>query len=186
MSSLVDLITKVTAPLRNRVANMVARAVISAVDDAKKVQLVQLGLLTDETRDDIERFQEYGFTSNPPTGSEAVVVFVGGSREHGLAIGTEDRRYRIRNLTSGEVAVYDKTGSKIVLKANGNIELTPSSGTTALVGDVTVSGTLTATTDVVGGGKSLKNHVHVMTVAQSPIAVAGAVGTISGTSGAPS
>ncbi len=185
MNSIVRLVAKMISPLRNRVSNMVARAVISSVDDGKKVQAIQLGLLSDETRDDVERFQEYGFTSNPPIDSEAVVVFVGGVREHGLAIGVEDRRYRIRNLASGEVAVYDQTGSKIVLKSNGNIELVPSSGTTTITGDVSVSGTLTATTDVVGGGKSLKNHTHTMTPVQSPIAVAGAVGTISGTSGAP-
>lgn len=33
-------------------------------------------------------------------------------------------------------------------------------GTVAIDGDVTVTGTLTAETDVVGGGKSLKDHKH--------------------------
>lgn len=177
---------KMLSPLVQRIANLVSTAVVSGVDDSKKLQSLQVGVLADETREDVVRFQNYGFSSMPKADAEAVVLFPDGNREHGLAICVDDRRYRIRNLTSGEVVVYDHQGSKIVLKSNGDIELTPASGKAAFVGDVTVSGTLTATTDVVGGGKSLKNHTHIMTPAQSPIAVAGAVGTISGTSGAPS
>lgn len=117
----VKVLNKLLAPLRQRLANMVARAVLTAVNDTKKMQLVQLDLLTDETRDDVERFQNYGFSSSPKPGAEAVVLFVGGSREHGLAVCVDDRQYRIKHLTSGEVAVYDHLGSKIVLKSNGNI-----------------------------------------------------------------
>lgn len=156
-----DPLDRKLGPLARRVASMVARAVVKVVDEAKKMQLVQVVLSEGETRDEVERPQNYGFSSVPLDGAEAVVVFVGGRRDHGLAIAVDDRRYRIRNLESGEVAVYDRTGSKIVLKANGDIELTPSSGTAKFVGDVSVTGTLTATTDVIGGGKSLKTHSHL-------------------------
>ena len=183
---MLDQLARLLAPLQRRISNMIARGVVSKVDDAQDVQGMQLDLLTDETRDGIERFQNYGFTSKPMEGAEAVVVFVDGRRDNGLVIAVDDRRYRVVSLEDGEVAIYDSTGSVVKLKANGDISLTPSSGTVAVTGDITVSGTLTATTDVVGGGKSLKNHTHIMTPAQSPLAVAGAVGTISGTSGAPS
>lgn len=165
-------ILKIMHPLRQRVANMVARGNLERVDDAKKMQLVQLSLLESETRDEVERVQNYGFTSVPEQGAEAAVVFVGGKRDHGLVVAIDDRRYRVKNLESGEVAVYDKSGSKIVLKANGDIELTPSSGKVKLTGDLEVSGavavagdidsdaTITGATDVVGGGKSLKTHTH--------------------------
>lgn len=155
------------APLKNRVANMVARAVVSAVDDAKKVQVVQLDLLEGETRNEVERLQNYGFTSKPRAGAEAAVIFVGGRRDHGLAIAVDDRRYRVTNLESGEVAVYNDTGAKIVFKANGDIELTPKPGqkvkvasNVEITGDVNATGTITGSTDVVGGGKSLKTHTH--------------------------
>jgi phage baseplate assembly protein V len=119
----IDLVNRMLAPLRIRVANMIARAVVQLVDDTTKMQLVQLGVLADETRT-AERFQSYGFTSVPLPGAEAVVVFPGGRRDHGLAIAVEDRRYRIRNLQSGEVAVYTDQGDSIVIKRGGTIQVT--------------------------------------------------------------
>lgn len=165
-------------PLRNRVANLVARAVLNTVDDAKKMQILQASLGEGETRDELERFQNYGFTSHPVPGAEAVTLSVGGRRDHVLVIAVDDRRYRLTALAEGEVAVYDQTGSSVVLKANGDLELTPSSGVTTITGDVTVTGTLTATTDVIGGGKSLKTHTHPYTDVSD-------AGTANKTTGAP-
>lgn len=185
----VDGLTRWIAPLKNRVANMVARAVVSAIDDSKKIQLVQLDLLEGETRNEVERFQNYGFTSKPRSGAEAVVLFVGGRRDHGLAIVVDDRRYRFINLSDGEVAVYNDTGARIVFKANGDIELVPKPGQKVKVSsDVEVTGTLTASTDVVGGGKSLKTHTHSPNsfVVAGTSATGGPVtGTATGTTGAP-
>lgn len=146
-------------PLRNRISNMVSRAVVQLVDDTTKMQLMQLSMLEDETRSEVERFQEYGFTSVPLPGAEAAVVFVGGRRDHGLIVAVGDRRYRLTGLVGGEVAMHDNTGSKIVMKANGDIQIVPSSG------QVTVTGTLAASVDVIGGGKSLKTHTHPVTTA---------------------
>ncbi len=112
------------APLRTRIANMVSRAVVKLVNDSKKMQLMQLDILDGESRDEIERFQDYGFTSVPLEGAEAVVIFPGGRRDHGLTIVVDDRRYRLRNLESGEVAMYTDQGDSIVIKRGGNIEVT--------------------------------------------------------------
>jgi phage baseplate assembly protein V len=197
-----DDVVRLVTPLARRVANLVSRAIVRKVDDAKKVQELQLDVLDGETRDEIERFQEYGFTSVPLDGAEAVVVFVGGRREHGLAIGVEDRRYRIGNLASGETAVYNHTGAKIVFKANGDIEATPKpgqklsisgpveiNGDVTITGDVDSSGTVTASNDVVGGGKSLATHTHSATlnlVGTTATAGSPLVGTATGSTGAPS
>jgi phage baseplate assembly protein V len=94
----------------------VARGIIRLVSDSLKVQELQVSLLADETRDGVERFAEYGFTSHPLPGAECIVVCVGGSRDHGIAIATEDRRYRKRDLQQGEVAVYDDQEQTIHLK----------------------------------------------------------------------
>ena len=128
MHPLLKLCSQMVAPVARRVANLVGRGVITATDDSTKIQLSQVSLLDGEVRDEIENFQAYGFTSNPRDGAEAVVVFVGGRRDHGLAIQVADRRYRIRNLESGEVAIYNDTGAKIVLRASGDIEVTPKTG----------------------------------------------------------
>lgn len=50
------------------------------------------------------------------------------------------------------------SGLSIVLKPDGITISAP--GGIAITGDVNITGTLTATVDVVGGGKSLKGHKH--------------------------
>ncbi len=162
-----DSITRMLRPLSVRIANMVGRAVVKSADDSKKVQELQVSLLEGEVRDEVEHLQGYGFTSVPLEGAEAVVIFVGGRRDHGFCVGTDDRRHRPTGLQPGEVAVYNNAGAKIVIKASGDIEATPAAGKkfkvvgeTELGGNVSVTGTLTASTDVVGGGKSLNTHTH--------------------------
>ncbi len=120
---MIDAVTRLLAPLRNRIANMVARAVVQLVADGGKLQALQLVVGADETRDGCERFQEYGFTSMPLAGAEAVVLFVGGRRDHGLVVAVDDRRHRMAGLEAGEVALYTNAGQSIVLKADGSIEI---------------------------------------------------------------
>ncbi len=103
---------------------MVSRAVIKLVTDAAKLQKVQIGMLADEERGDVERFQNYGFTSVPHADAEAIAVSVGGSRSHMVVIAVDDRRYRLAGLEDGEVAIYTDEGDKIVLKRGREIEVT--------------------------------------------------------------
>lgn len=120
-------LSKILAPIRMRLANMVSRAVVKIVNDDAKVQLLQLGVLAGETHDKVERLQEYGFTSVPLPGSEALVLFVGGRRDHGIVVATDDRRHRMKGLEPGEVALYHHMGSHVLLKNDGSIEVTGTS-----------------------------------------------------------
>lgn len=111
-------------PILNRLANLVARVVLSRVDDSKKMQSVQITALDGETRENVERVQQYGFTSVPQEGAEGVAVFVGGYRDHGLVVAMDDRRYRPTGLQAGEVAVYTDQGDKVVIERGGTIRVT--------------------------------------------------------------
>lgn len=75
---------------------------------------------------------------------------------------------------SGEIAVSNASGS-YSLKADGNIEFRPAS-TVTVIGNVEVQGTVTASVDVIGGGKSLKTHTHVgpATAPDGPVSNTGA------------
>jgi phage baseplate assembly protein V len=103
-------------PLRNQLTNLVARAVVSLADDSLKMQLLQLTIGEGETRDGAERFQQYGLTSVPLEGAEAVVLSVGGRRDHLLVVAVDDRRHRLKDLVAGEVALYTDEGAKVHLK----------------------------------------------------------------------
>ena len=95
-----------TAPLRRRIAMMVARGVVRRVDDARKLQELQIAALSGEIIGGAERFQEYGLSSVPLEGAEVVVVFQGGTRSHPLVISVDDRPRRPRGQPAGDVAIY--------------------------------------------------------------------------------
>lgn len=115
---------KLVAPLERRVKLMVNRAVVNLVDDSQNLQILQVGLRADELLDDVERFGQYGFTSNPPANSEAVVVAVGGALDHPIAVAVEDRNTRPTDLAEGESCLYTaQNGKRVYNKADGSIEL---------------------------------------------------------------
>jgi phage baseplate assembly protein V len=120
---LMDFLNRALAPLRRRVDNMVARALVRLVNDGTAKQELQLELLGDEVRDHCERFQQYGFTCVPLPGAQAVVVFVGGNRDHPLVTNVDDKRHRPTDMGAGEVKLYDCLGKFIYLREDGVLEI---------------------------------------------------------------
>lgn len=114
-----DELARHLGPMRGRVRMMVGRGTISAVDDGRQAQELQVEGLSDEVHDGVERFQDYGFTSHPLPGAEVVTVAVGGTRSHQIAVAIEDRRHRPLDLEPGEVAIYDDQGQIVILKRDG-------------------------------------------------------------------
>ena len=152
---MIDAIQKMTEGMRGRIQLMIGRAILSAISDSGKIQTAQVQLLADEVQDDVERIQEYGFTSVPLPGAEGVVVFVGGNRDHGLLIATDDRRYRLVGLEAGEVALYDDLGQKVHLTRSGIVidggglpVTVQNAPTVTITGDLHVDGNIVADGDV--------------------------------------
>lgn len=112
---------RLLAPLTNRIRMMIARAVISTVNDDTKVQQMCIKLLAGEMKDKVDRLQEYGFTSVPHSGMEAAVVFINGDRGNPMIVAVGDRKYRLKGLKNGEVAIYTDEGDHIHLKRNNTI-----------------------------------------------------------------
>lgn len=105
--------------LAHRLRLVVARAVLGLVNDAAKLQAVQVTLQEGVVRDKVEHFQSYGLTSVTHAGAEGVALAVGASTDHTVVIAVDDRRYRLRGLQTGEVALYDDMGHKVYLTRNG-------------------------------------------------------------------
>lgn len=145
-------IGKLTEDLRGKVGLMIGRALLAAINDAGAIQTAQAQLLADEVQDDVERVQEYGFTSVPLPGAEAVVAFVGGNRDHGLIIAVEDRRYRLTAMQPGEVALYTHLGDKIVIHADGSIAVQASAQVAITSPLVTLSGNLQVQGSIIAQG----------------------------------
>lgn len=78
------------------------RGKITLVVSSEPVQRVQLGGLADESLQDLEHLQEFGFSSNPPAGSDAVVIPLGGNTSHGVIVATQHGSFRVKNLKPGK------------------------------------------------------------------------------------
>ncbi len=115
---------KMMAGIKGRIGLMIGRAVLAALDDDGGRQYIQVTILSGEVRDRVERVQEYGFTSSPLPGAQAVILTVGGNRDHPVAIAVDDPRHRLHGLQPGEVAVYNHLDESIVIKLGGEIRIT--------------------------------------------------------------
>ena len=119
---LFQIIKKVLSPLARSIQLSIGRCILQAIDDDLGIQGVKVSLLEGEVKE-MERFQNYGFTSSPSSDAEGVCLFVGGNREHGICIALDNRKFRLKGLSEGQVALYDESGSKVLLKNDGTIEL---------------------------------------------------------------
>lgn len=153
--------------LMARVRGMISRAVVSLVNDSFKMQALQITLLAGQVPDDAEHFQHYGFTSVPHAGAEGIALAIGGSTGHTVVINVDDRRYRLKGLPYGEVALYDDLGHKvhltrdgIVIGGGGHPVVITDTPLLQVNASVVVTGSITATGDVTGSGISLSTHTH--------------------------
>lgn len=120
------MIEEIERRIRRAMANVRQsfRGVIRLVKSAGAVELVQIDALAGERLQDAELFQDYGYTSNPPPGTMAIVVPLGGKTSHGIVVATEHGTYRLKNLKPGEVAIYTDEGDSIIFKRGRLIEMT--------------------------------------------------------------
>jgi phage baseplate assembly protein V len=106
------------AAMKRRLDGMFARGTITTVHD-QKLQHLDARLLIGETPTRLEHFQHYGYTARPLAGAEVIAGFLGGNRDHGFVLGFDDRRYRLKGLADGEVALYDDQGQTVVIGRDG-------------------------------------------------------------------
>ncbi len=131
------------------------RGTVTAAKD-KMMRALQILLRGEETRDNLEHMEPYGFTSEPFTdgATDALVVFLDDDKAHGIVVNVADRRYRVQSLEQGEVCIYDDIGHKIHFKraeilvdgVSDPINVTTGGNITATSGGnitITASGTIT-------------------------------------------
>jgi len=99
------------------------RGRLTRVNSTLKVQQVQAKGLAGETLQDAELFQHFGFTSNPPAGTQCIIAPLGGQTSHSVIIATENEKYRVTALASGEVAIYSDEGARVVIKKGRIVEV---------------------------------------------------------------
>ncbi|WP_295055578.1 phage baseplate assembly protein [uncultured Fibrobacter sp.] len=144
-------------PIKARIRLMVGKCLISACEGLN----VDISLLVGESRENVDFYQQYGFSSRPVGKVAGVALFVGGSRDNGVVVASrgEDDDMGV-NLEPGEVSVHSRFGSEIRLKKDGSVVLKTSSNKFRIEGDLDVTGDVKAVCD--GVFVTLTGHTHLV------------------------
>jgi phage baseplate assembly protein V len=157
--------------LEARLRGIVRRAKPRSVDDTGAAQTAAVTVLNGEARTGVEILQPFGFASVPAPGSLMVVLAIGGDQGDlvGLPVASPDAR--MGKLEPGEAVIYGTAGQRVLCRADGSIEILSATkvylsgkpfevesasavsikapkvrieGTTWLMGDLHVAGSITA------------------------------------------
>lgn len=116
----------------------------------------QFSIQTDEIISKVRFVQNFGFVSEPPKESTAILAARAGAKDAATAIVIENRDGAV-SLAEGETVVYNNHGVAIHLKAGGDVEIT-GANLTVSAGDVSDQG---ATTPAMQDMRNLYNtHTH--------------------------
>ena len=107
-------------------STIISRCTVALASAAGKLQSLQIRMLADEVKDNVEHLEPYGFTSCPHAGAEGVAVFPGGDRSHGVVVVIADRRFRLQGLKPGEVAIYTDEGAKLHFERGNKLRIAAS------------------------------------------------------------
>ena len=115
-------VQRILAPIKRRLQLILSRGVGHLSNADTELQELQIELLSGEVLDGVEHMEPYGYTSNPHPGHEVVAASLAGKRSHTVCLVAADRRYRLKGLKNGEVALYTDEGDTVILKRGRVIE----------------------------------------------------------------
>lgn len=121
------------------------------------VQVVRAEALTNDARDDVERWQDYGFAAQPVDG-EGLILHAGG---HTIVL-RMDRINDRPQLQAGEVCVWHKDGAYVKLKAGRVVEVEGDEIVLRASTSITLDAPVTTVPQpsLVLGGKQIAGHDH--------------------------
>ncbi len=169
------------AELQRLLANLINYATVVAVDpEAARVQVKSGDFESDWLPWLTQRAGDDRTWDMPTKGEQVLLLCPGGDPANGAvlpalyqnqhAAPAENPAQRVRIYSDGAEIAYDKETHCLSasLPAGGTVVLAAPGGVT-ITGNVDVTGTVTASADVVGGGKSLKSHKHTAVMPGSGI-----------------
>ena len=113
--------------MRRILANLIGVGSVGPVDDGGTTQTMQVtegaagSGFGDRVIDKVLRIAEFGFSSNPPTGSQVLMIRRGGDRSCSIIIGTSHLPSRPTGLQPGETSFYNNFEMSITLTENGPV-----------------------------------------------------------------
>lgn len=135
---------------------------------------LQASLLDDEIQDGVEYLQPFGFLGHPLPGAEGVTLANMGQSGQRVGICVGDTNYEPFTVP-GEAVQYNAFGCRILLKADGTINIVAPAGvtitTTGNTGTVLINGNIRATgqvEDANGTMQEMRNIFNTHTDGDGP------------------
>lgn len=137
---------------------MIARGVVSAVNDNGALQTLDVQTHDGVLRSGVEVYGPWGLVSVPPDGAETVVLQVGGDPADSIALVASHASARAGGAAPGTIGIADHGGNRMLVLPGGKIEIVSATSLTlsvqgmtltvdasgiTIVGPVTLSGDLT-------------------------------------------
>lgn len=111
--------------LYHRAMMAIGRGALNTVDDGGNVQSAQIDYGPNGPngslgiRDKTPVLGLFGFFSNPPAGSDAIALHVGGDRSNAVIIAHGHKASRRKNTPAGDCGLQDVRGAHVWLSATG-------------------------------------------------------------------
>lgn len=146
--------------------------VLGALRLTTPVQRAPLDGLAGEALSPVELWQQFGFKSAPPAGTQAIVIPLGGRSSASVIVATEAAAYSLQLNEEGEVAIYNQDGDFVWLKRGGHIHVQASthlqidapaatfSGNVHVGGDLTGVGNITDQIEAGGISMAAMRDIH--------------------------
>ena len=120
--NLVELVRREIARALNGTRGAL-RGVLTSINRATQVQLVDLEGLSAEQLKAVELFQHFGFTSAPPAGTQLIVLPLGGRTSAAVLVASEHGTHRFTLDADGEACLYNQWGDCVHMRADRTIHL---------------------------------------------------------------
>jgi phage gp45-like len=121
-----------TSEVGDRAYSGLVRGHVKKIDDSKLMQAGDIRGQFGEFPTDVERWQNYGFSSvvhpeDEKTGvsAEMLAMSMTGARSHRAVVVVDDRRHRLYNLKEGETAQFDDQGQRLHLQRDKALLTSP-------------------------------------------------------------
>lgn len=131
----------------------------------------------------VQRYQLYGLTSEPPSGTECIVLAINGGASNRVSVA--ELPQNVPAIEADEVLLWAKAGQRVLLNKDGDVIIVPKAGGSVILGNDTGSGTDKVVTEsrLQAILDTIKTHTHAVAGAvagaSAQLAVPGAV-TIAG------
>lgn len=102
--------------LRIRLASLLVRGVVRSASHDQPIEELQVEVAPGVLLGRVERMGgTWGVTSATPAEAEVVLGAIRGAAEHRVAVGVDDAAHRPTDLSTGDVALYNRAGDRVTL-----------------------------------------------------------------------